>query len=111
MKVRAMTMKKIPGIESLVFAACLLVPAAAVLAEEWDWLLAPYLWGIEPSLDVTVNDEVDLGGDADFSDVLDKLEMTAMIHFQGMRGRFGFFTDLAYLETSARDRGLHTENP
>ena len=85
------------------------VAAAADAAEGWEWTLAPYLWAPKTSLDVTVNDEPVIGGDLDFSDLLDKLDFSGQVHFEGRRGKTGFFLDLTYLSTS--DSGTTSPRP
>lgn len=70
------------------------------VAGEWEWTLAPYLWGSDISLDVRVNDEEVIGSDLEFSDLLDKLDFAAQVHFEGRRDKLGFFVDLTTLSTS-----------
>jgi len=58
-----------------------------------------YLWGSDTSVDVFVNDEPVIGGDLSFSGLIDKLDFAAQIHFEGRRGKGGFFLDTTYLDT------------
>ena len=69
-------------------------------AEEWEWMLVPYLWGEDTSLDVSINDEPVIGGDLSFSDLLDKLDFAFQLHFEGRRGKAGFFADFTTLSLS-----------
>ena len=78
-------------------------------AKEWDWALVPYLWGSDVSADVFINDEPVIGGDLEFSDILDKLDMALQLHFEGRRGKGGLFFDLTYLDTS--DSSVREANP
>ncbi len=73
--------------------------ATPVHAAEWEWVLTPYLWGSDTSVDVFVNDEPVIGGDLSFSGLIDKLDFAAQIHFEGRRGKGGFFLDTTYLDT------------
>lgn len=71
-----------------------------VQAAEWEWILTAYLWGSDTSVDVFVSDEPVFGGDLEFSDLLDKLEFGAQRHFEGRRGKGGFFLDTTFLNTA-----------
>ena len=75
----------------------LLSLAVPVRAADWTWSFAPYLWGAGVNLDVTANNEPVLGADVSFSDLLDKTEIAGMVHFEGRRGRGGFFVDALFL--------------
>ena len=77
-----------------------LIGATPAQAQEWEWALAPYFWGSGNLLDVEVKDDEVLEADLDFDDLLDKLDMALQVHFEGRRGRAGFFVDLTYLGTS-----------
>lgn len=79
---------------------CLLVSGPAIRAAEWEWDLVPYLWAAGAGLDVAVNDDEVLEGDVAFTDLIDKVDMALMVHFEGRTGRAGFFVDGAYLSTS-----------
>ena len=74
--------------------------ATPVHAAEWEWVLTPYLWGSDTSVDVFVSDEPVFGGDLEFSDLLDKLEFGAQSHFEGRRGKGGFFLDATFLHAT-----------
>lgn len=67
---------------------------------EWDWSLALYAWMAGINDKIYVNDrkvgEVDLS----FSDILDDLDMTLMVHGEGFRDKWGFFADYLYLDVS-----------
>ena len=69
-------------------------------AAEWEWILTAYLWGSDTSVDVFVSDEPVFGGDLEFSDLLDKLEFGAQSHFEGRRGKGGFFLDATFLHAT-----------
>ena len=77
--------------------AAVAMAGSKVAAAEWDWLLVPYVWGAGIGLDVEVNDDPVLGGDASFSDLLDKTEIAGMLHFEGRAGKAGFFADAVYM--------------
>ena len=77
-----------------------LVVGPAALAGEWKWELTPYLWGSDVSLDATVNDSLVASTTVDVSDLVDKLDIGGLIHFEGHRGRAGFFLEANYYEFS-----------
>lgn len=66
--------------------------------ENWDFDLAPYLWFLSMSGDVTVKGQT-TQVDASFSDILDDMVFAGQIHFEATRkkGRkFGFWFDGTY---------------
>ena len=79
-------------------AAIILSAAGPVHAEDWKWTIAPYLWGSDVSLDLTVNDNTTIGGDAAFKDILDKVDGAFMGHFEGRKGQWGMYLDTIYLD-------------
>lgn len=70
---------------------------------EWDWSIALYGW--LASIDGTVYANGREIGDVDmsFSDILDDLDMTLMLHGEGFRDEWGFFADYLYLSMSDKD--------
>ena len=72
-------------------AICLWLPATRVQAGDWEWSIAPYIWGSDISLDVTANDEPVIGADVAVKDLLDKTDLAGMLHFEGASGKAGFF--------------------
>jgi hypothetical protein len=104
-----MTKAKTPGITAVALLICGLatVPSSANAAE-WQWALVPYVWGTAIGADVYVNDDPIIGADIGFDDILDKTDFAAQLHFEGQRGKAGFFMDVTYLNlgssqtTSAR---------
>ena len=85
----------------LVIAACLwLGGASAEAADEWEWTLIPYFWLADIGVDVAINGEPGLGIDIKATDLIDKVDLVLQAHFEGRRGRGGFFTDLIYMELS-----------
>jgi hypothetical protein len=73
------------------------LPLTVAEAADWEWLIAPYVWGSDIGLDLRVNDEPVVGADVSFPDLLDKTEMAGMVHVEGQRGKAGFLVDLLYL--------------
>ena len=85
---------------SLVLALMILLFAAPVRAAEWKWEIMPYLWGRDVSVDVLVDDMQIASQTVEFGDLIDKLDIGALVHFEGRRDRWGLFVELAYLEVS-----------
>lgn len=71
-----------------------------VCAQDREWIVAPYLWGAGTSLDVLVRDDPVYGGDLDFSDLVDKLDLALQLRVETRKDTFGLLFDLTYLETS-----------
>jgi hypothetical protein len=82
------------------FLGGLYLPAGRTEAADWEWSIIPYVWTTDISMDVTVNDEPVLGGDLAFPDLVDKIDLTGMVHFEGRNGDMGFFVDALYLAVS-----------
>ena len=67
-------------------------------SDAWEWTVAPYLWASDVGLDLTINDDTNLGGEAAFRDILDKVDTVFMGHFEGRKGRWGMYLDTIYLD-------------
>ena len=85
---------------SLVALAGALMLGGPADAEDREWIVAPYLWGADTSLDVLVRNDPVFSGDLDFSDLVDKLELALQLHVETRRDSFGLLFDVTYLETS-----------
>jgi len=74
------------------------------VSEEWSFQLAPYVWFIALDGDVTVRGQeasVDLG----FDDIVQKLNVAAMIEGEVRYGRFGAFVLTTYADLSDNESG------
>ena len=59
----------------------------------WEFQVAPYMWFLSASGDVTVEGQKsDL--DLNFNDIWDELNIAAMLAFEGRKGRWGFYGDI-----------------
>lgn len=67
---------------------------------QWEWTLAPYLWASDVGLDLTINDDTTIGGQAAFSDLLDKVDMVFMGRLEARKGRWGMYLDTIYMDLS-----------
>jgi hypothetical protein len=74
--------------------------SAAVAADEgWDWSIAPYLWGSSIATDFNVRGRP-VEGEANFSNIVDKLDYAFQMHVEGQGETFGMFADYTYLKLS-----------
>ena len=67
-------------------------------ADDLNWVVAPYLWGSDVSLDLAINNDPVLGNQASFSDLLDKLDTAFMGHAEVYGERFGGLFDIVYID-------------
>lgn len=88
---------------SIAFAVLMLLgstpTASAQTGDGFNWSITPYIWASDTSIDISLND-VNLGGDISFSDLLDVLDSAIMIHVEGGKGNWSAFGDFTYLEIS-----------
>ena len=87
-----------PALVVAVASASLAAPAAQA-AEDWEWMVAPYIWGVSIDTDLqrTVPPEGGIENDTGFDDVLDTFDGAFLLHAEGSNGQFGVFTDFVYL--------------
>jgi hypothetical protein len=73
--------------------------ASPARAQEWEFSLAPYLWGagLEGTLDA---ENVSADVDIPFSDIWDNLDVGVLTRLEARRGRFGVTSNLVYLKLS-----------
>ena len=85
----------------LFVSVCLIISSWGVAhAGDWEWELSPYIWASAVTLNVSVNDMEVAGVEVAFKDLIDKADIGGLIHFEGQRGRGGFFIELVYLDLS-----------
>src|SRR5262245_14669442 len=68
------------------------VTACAQGSDDYDWLAIVYLWATDIQVDA---ENASIG--ADFSDVLDKLEMAAQVHAEVQGDELGAFIDFTFM--------------
>ena len=71
-------------------------------AQGWDWRVTPYLWG------TSIDGNIALGPvardvDVEFSDILDVLSGTALLHVEAQKDDHVFFGDLVWLAVEPED--------
>ena len=67
-------------------------------AHDWEFGIAPYLWGAGIDGDVKIGRLPAQGVEASFSDLWDVLDIGGMLAFEGRKGTWGFFVDGIYLK-------------
>lgn len=73
--------------------------------DRWKWSLTPYLWATDISEDLRVDGDLVGGGDTEFDDLVDKIDTSFQLHFEGLRGHWGPFADIAYTDLSDSETG------
>ena len=86
----------------MVALALVLAVGAPALAQsaspDWEFGVAPYLWGAGIDGDVKIGRLPSQGVEVSFSDLLDVLDIGGMLAFEGRKGRWGFVVDGIYLK-------------
>ncbi|MCK5376255.1 MAG: hypothetical protein KAJ97_04175 [Acidobacteria bacterium] len=85
--------------------AALLFPSPAHAAGGWNWSITPYIWASDISEDLILHGEVVGGGDTEFKDLLEVVDTSLQLHFEGIRDRWGLFADLTYIDLSDSETG------
>lgn len=93
-----------PALMAALCAALLAAPMAHAADGEgdpgkWDWVVAPYLWGVgfDTSVQRTQPPVGGISGDSRFDDVLEKFDGVFQVHAEGQGDEWGVFTDFTYL--------------
>ncbi len=73
--------------------------AHAAAGQDWEWVVAPYIWAVSFDTDLvrTQPPEGGISSDSAFEDVLDKLDGVFQVHLEGQQEEWGVFTDFTYL--------------
>ena len=64
-----------------------------------NWSVAPYIWAPNIAIDLTLAN-ANIGGEASFTDILDKLDVAFMGYIEGGKGNWSAFADLTYVDAS-----------
>lgn len=92
-----------PTLQHHLWTLILLLAPAIAAADDVDWLIAPYVWLPDISLDQSV-DSGDGGGGISASDLLSKTESAGMIRLEAARNRWGLTVDYIWLSWLTRNR-------
>jgi hypothetical protein len=91
----------VPAWVALFMLAVSLAPASAddtlTPSDEWRYFVAPYLWATGIDGDTTVRGTT-IPVDVSFGDIVDDLDFAALVHFEAMKGSWGFFVDTIYMD-------------
>ena len=86
-------------------AALALACASPASAQDWDWVVAPYLWA--STIETDLNEEnPPIGEETNFSSILDEMDGTFQLHVEGQGDRWGAFGDVLWLGLSSDREGL-----
>lgn len=85
----------------LLVAMGIAVASAPAGANDWDWMVEPYVWATTIRSDVsTSRPPVEGSNEMSFPDILDKLDGSLQVHLEGRGDRAGMFVDFTYLGIS-----------
>jgi hypothetical protein len=76
------------------------VTSSVHAAEGWQWSLTPYMWATDVSETLLLDGSEVGGDDTEFSDLVDTLDTSLQLHFEGVGERWGLFADVTYIELS-----------
>lgn len=85
----------------VIFILCL-SSAPSALAEQWDWKITPYFWASAITGDTQLG-PVSADVDVKFSDIVDRLNVGALLHIEAHKERYLLSADLLYLALEAND--------
>jgi len=102
-----MRLAAIVRVSGLLLAASVLTGGTTGVdaGENWQWSITPYMWATNVSEDLLLDGAVVGGGDTDFNDLVDKIDSSLQLHFEGTRERWGLFADVNYVELSDSETG------
>ena len=90
---------------ALVLGAAVPVQAQAppnlAMDGQWHFVAAPYVWFAGINGDVSVKGLSEVPIDESFSDIFENFHFGALAHFEGRKDRWGFATDVMYLDLHA----------
>ncbi|HEX7236811.1 MAG TPA: hypothetical protein VF405_07605 [Gammaproteobacteria bacterium] len=84
------------------FVTAALVASSASAQEGWDWRVTPYLWGLGIEGNIALG-PVGRDVNVEFSDVLNVLSGTALMHVEAQKGEHILFGDLNWLKVEPED--------
>lgn len=65
--------------------------------DKWNFTVAPYMWAVSMEGKVTVGD-YSASSSMSFSDIMNSLQVGALMHMEARKGKLGFFADPIYLK-------------
>jgi hypothetical protein len=82
-------------------------PAWAQESDDFDWKIAPYLWTVGVSGDITIG-EINQDIDVSFSDILSDFELGGAVYAEAGKGNHAFHIDYTYIRTRTDPAPLPT---
>jgi hypothetical protein len=86
------------ALAAVALSAPALAQSSPGTSKDWEFGIAPYLWGAGIDGDVKIGRLPAQGVEASFSDLWDVLDIGGMLAFEGRKGTWGFFVDGIYLK-------------
>jgi hypothetical protein len=74
-------------------------------AEGWRWSLTPYMWATDISETLLLDGDEVGGDDTEFADLVDVLDTSLQLRFEGAGERWGVFGDVTYIELTDSAEG------
>lgn len=96
------SLKVLAGLALLAIVGFVALPSP-VAAQDWNWGVTPYIWLPGAQLDITVKDDVELGGRTSFNDLADNVKLAAMLHLEGQKDTFGLLFDVGYFDLGSKN--------
>jgi len=92
---------RLPALAALAMA---IASPQASASGDWEWVVAPYLWGAGIKTDMK-SESPPVEGDSDerFVDLIDELDGVFQLHVEGQEDQWGFFGDFSYLGLASED--------
>ena len=92
---------RVPALLALSLA-CASPQASA--AGDWDWVIAPYLWGAGIKTDLDTDEPpLSYAPDDSFTDLIDELDGVFQIHAEGQGDEWGMFGDFTFLGLASEE--------
>ena len=98
---------KLAALAALALVAALPATAAAqdrptmAMDGQWHFAVAPYFWFSGVKGDVSVRNLPEVPIEKSFSDIWSDFQIGALAHFEGRKDRWGFATDMMYMDLRA----------
>ena len=92
---------RLPALAALGLAVA--APQASA-SGDWEWMVAPYLWGTGIKTDLESDSPpVDGSSDERFIDLIDELDGVFQIHAEGQNEQWGAFVDFSFVGLASED--------
>ena len=92
---------RLPALAALALAFA--APQASA-SGDWEWVVAPYLWGAGVKTDMkSTSPPVEGSSDERFVDLIDELDGVFQVHAEGQNEHWGMFADFSYLGLAAEE--------